>query len=182
MRPRSHIRFLLLISLVFILPPFSKTAFAQRNLGVPVKDAMVWAGFVGPGKSGINDTIYLSFGQYKAPLFLLAVNPDTGKMKQFNGPLSSEMGSWGFAFDRENRIYFGSYYHAHLLRFDPKTERWDDLGQPGGEKETFICSLTTAPDGKIWGGTLPSTNLFSYDPKTGVFKDYGRMDPSQVYC
>jgi hypothetical protein len=84
--------------------------------------------------------------------------------------------------DQENRIYLGSYYHAHLLRFDPKTEKWEDLGQPGGENESFICSLTTAPDGKIWGGTFPSAKLFSYNPKTGEAKDFGRMDEKQFYC
>jgi len=68
------------------------------------------------------------------------------------------------------------------LRFDPKTEHWDDLGQPGGETESFICALTTAPDGKIWGGTFPSTHLFSYDPKTGKIENFGRMDPDQFYC
>jgi streptogramin lyase len=92
------------------------------------------------------------------------------------------MGSWGFAVDQENRIYLGSYYNAHLLRFDPKTERWEDLGRPGGEKESFICRVTTAPDGKIWGGTYPSAKLFSYDPKTGVTENFDRMDPDQFYC
>ncbi len=157
-------------------------SFAFRDLGIPVKEAICWKAFVGPGKTGKKDTIYLSFGQYKAPLFLLAVNPDTGETKQFNGPLPSEMGSWGFAVDHENRIYLGSYYRAHLLRFDPKTEQWDDLGQPGGKKESFICALTTAPDGKIWGGTYPSAHLFSYDPKTGKSENFGRMDPEQFYC
>ena len=106
------------------------------------------------GRPGARDTIYISFAQYQAPLFLLAVNPNTGECKRFNGPLSSEMGSWGFTVDQGNRIYLGSHYGAHLLRFDPKTEKWDDLGQPGGEKESFICSITTAPDGKVWGGNL----------------------------
>jgi streptogramin lyase len=128
------------------------------------------------------DTIYLSFSQYDAPLFLLAINPDTGQMQQFNGPLSSEMGSWGFTVDHENRIYLGSYYQARLLRFDPKKEDWDDLGRPGGESESFICALTTAPDGKIWGGTFPSAKLFSFDPKTSETKNFGRLDETQFYC
>jgi hypothetical protein len=180
--PRPYLRFLLPFLIFFILDSFTKISFAQRDLGTPVKDAMCWAAHVGPGKTGKMDTIYLSFGQYKAPLFLLAVNPDTGEIKQFNGPLPSEMGSWGYTVDHENRIYLGSYYNAHLLRFDPKTEKWDDLGQPGGEKESFICRVTTAADGKIWGGTFPSAKLFSYDPKTGVREDFGRMDPDQFYC
>jgi streptogramin lyase len=92
------------------------------------------------------------------------------------------MGSWGFTLDHENRIYLGSYYSAHLLRFDPKTERWDDLGQPGGESESFICKITTGRDGKIWGGTYPSAKLFSYDPRTGESQNFGRMDPDQFYC
>lgn len=165
-----------------ILSSFSETLFAQRDLGVPVREAIVWGAYVGPGKTGKMDTIYLSFGQYKAPLFLLAVHPDTGKMKQFDGPLSSEMGSWGFTIDHQNRIYLGSYYNAHLLRFDPKTEEWEDLGRPGGETESFICKITTGKDGKIWGGTFPSAKLFSYDPGTGVIQNYGRMDSDQFYC
>jgi hypothetical protein len=171
------------LCLVFILLNFlPNISSAQKNLGIPVKEAIIWGAYVGPGKTGARDTIYLSFGQYGAPLFLLAINPDTGEMQQFNGPLSSEMGSWGFTIDHENRIYLGSYYNGHLLRFDPKTERWEDLGQPGGEKESFICRITTGPDGKIWGGTFPSAKLFSYDPKSGKSEDYGRMDPEQFYC
>jgi outer membrane protein assembly factor BamB len=164
------------------LSSFPKISFAQKDLGVPVREAICWGAFVGPGKTGVMDTIYLSFGQYEAPLFLLAVNSDTGQTRQFNGPLSSEMGSWGFTIDLENRIYLGSYYSAHLLRFDPRTEKWEDLGQPAGESESFICKITTARDGKIWGGTYPSAKLFSYDPKTGVTENFGRMDPDQFYC
>jgi outer membrane protein assembly factor BamB len=178
----SNLLFLIPILAFLFLNPLVTISFAQRDLGIPVREAIIWGAYVGPGKTGEMDTIYLSFGQYNAPLFLLAVNPDTGKMKQFNGPLSSEMGSWGYTMDHENRIYLGSYYHAHLLRFDPKKEDWDDLGRPGGETESFICALTTAPDGKIWGGTYPSAKLFSYDPNTGVIQDYGRMDPDQFYC
>lgn len=179
---RSYLPFLIPIFTVLLLNPLQKYSFAQRDLGVPVREAIVWGAYVGPGKTGKMDTIYLSFGQYQAPLFLLAVNPDTGQMQQLNGPLPSEMGSWGFTIDHENRIYLGSYYSAHLLRFDPKTEAWEDLGRPGGESESFICALTTAPDGKIWGGTFPSAKLFSFDPKTGETKNFGRLDETQFYC
>ncbi|NWG01922.1 MAG: hypothetical protein HXY44_03565 [Syntrophaceae bacterium] len=175
-------RLLIPVLAIFFLNLPQDLLFAQRDLGIPVRDAILWGAYAGPGKTGKMDTIYLSFGQYRAPLFLLAVNPDTGQMKQFDGPLSSEMGSWGFTIDQENRIYLGSYYSAHLLRFDPKTETWEDLGRPGGESESFICALTTAPDGKIWGGTFPSAKLFSFDPKTGETKNFGTMDETQFYC
>lgn len=174
---------IILSAFVFInLSTLPALSSVFRDLGTPVQEAVCWGAHVGPGRTGNRDTIYLSFGQYNAPLFLLSVNPDTGETHQFNSPLSSEMGSWGFTIDHENRIYLGSYYNAHLLRFDPKTEKWEDLGQLGGEKDSFICSLTTAPDGKIWGGTFPNTNLFSYDPKTGASENFGRMDPDQFYC
>jgi len=175
-------RFLILLLAFLILNPLPKISFAQRDLGIPVREAIIWGAYVGPGKTGEMDTIYLSFGQYNAPLFLLAVHPDTGQIRQFTSPLSSEMGSWGFTIDHENRIYLGSYYSAHLLRFDPKTEKWDDLGQPAGDSESFICKIATGRDGKIWGGTYPSAKLFSYDPKTGVSEDFGQMDPKQFYC
>jgi hypothetical protein len=174
--------FLVFVSVFIPLNLIHGVSLGFRDLGVPVREAVLWGTYVGPGKTGIRDTIYLSFGQYGAPLFLLAVNPDTGESRQFTGPLSTEMGSWGYTVDHENRIYCGSYYNGHLLRFDPKTEAWEDLGQPGGEKESFICRVTTAPDGKIWGGTFPSATLFSYDPKTGETRNFGRMDPEQFYC
>src|SRR5512136_1090100 len=116
------VHFLVLISAFVTLNLIHGTSFAFRDLGVPVRDAALWGTYAGPGKTGIWDTIYLSFGQYDAPLFLLAVNPDTGETRQFNGPLSTEMGSWGYTVDHENRIYCGSYYNGHLLRFDPKNE------------------------------------------------------------
>jgi outer membrane protein assembly factor BamB len=175
-------RSLILIFSLAIMGLSPRISFAIRDLGIPIRDAICWGVYAGPGKSGEKNTIYLSYGQYNAPLFLLAVHPDTGEIRQYNGPLFSEMGSWGFTVDHENRIYLGSYYSAHLLRFDPKTEKWDDFGQPGGKEESFVCSLTTAPDGKIWGGTFPSSKLFSYDPKTGRSEDFGRMDPDQFYC
>jgi len=179
---RAKLRPYLFILVFSIVIGVRSLSFAQKDLGIPVKEPVIWGAYAGPGKTGVLDTIYLSFSQYNAPLFLLAVNPETGQMRQFSGPLSSEMGSWGYTVDHENRIYLGSYYHAHLLRFDPKTEKWEDLGRPVGGKESFICAVTTAPDGKIWGGTYPSAKLFSYDPKTGVTENFDRMDPDQFYC
>jgi hypothetical protein len=179
---RGLIRFFVFVLISIFLYLYSETASAFRRLGTPVTEPVSWGAYLGPDNTGSLNTVYISFAQYGAPLFLLAVKPDTAEMKQFNGPLASEMGSWGYTLDQENRIYLGSYYNAHLLRFDPGTEKWEDLGRPCGEKESFICSLTTAPDGKIWGGTFPSAKLFSYDPKTGTTEDYGRMDPDQFYC
>jgi hypothetical protein len=127
------------LSLIHFLV-FPTISLAFRDLGTPVREAVSWGAYAGPGKTGKIDTIYLSFAQFGAPLFLLAVNPDTGDVRQFHGPLSSEMGSWGFTIDHENRIYLGSYYHARLLRFDPKTEKWDDLRQPAGKDRSSAAS------------------------------------------
>jgi outer membrane protein assembly factor BamB len=176
----SFCTFLLFFLFLFLI--FPKYSFSFRDLGIPIKEAVVWGAYIGPGKSGEKDTIYVSLGRYNESMSLLAINPDTGETKQFDSPIHSEMGSWGFTIDNENRIYVGTYYNAHLLRFDPKTEKWEDLGRPAGATESFICALTTSPDGKIWGGTFPSAKLFSYDPKTGETKDYGRMDEKQFYC
>jgi outer membrane protein assembly factor BamB len=174
--------FFIPILVLFILSSFPDPSFAFRNHGAPVKEGIAWGVYAGPGKTGRTDTIYIVLGRYKESVSLLAVHPDTGEIRQYNGPLPDEMGSWGFTVDQENRIYLGSYYHAHLLRFDPKTGTWDDLGRPAGESESFICALTMAPDGKIWGGTFPSAKLFSFDPKTGETKNFGRMDEKQFYC
>lgn len=176
------LRFILPIFLAIAFYSPHESGFAFRPIGVPVREGISWGSYAGPGKTGRMDTIYIVLGRYQESVSLLAVHPDTGEIRQFNGPLPHEMGSWGFAIDQENRIYLGTYYQAHLLRFDPKTERWEDLGRPGGESESFICGLTTAPDGKIWGGTFPSAKLFSFNPKTSETMNFGRMDDQQFYC
>ncbi len=163
-RVRGFIRFLLFLLLfpIFCLP--AKTSFAFRDLGIPVKDAICWRVHAGPGKTGEKNTIYLSFGQYKAPLFLLAVNPETGEMRQFNGPLSSEMGSWGFTVDHENRIYLGSYYNAHLLRFDPKTEKSENFGRM--DPDQFYCYPTAGENGLIYCAIqFEKMDIVVFDPK-----------------
>jgi hypothetical protein len=181
-RVRGFVRFFHFLSIFIFLNLSTEISFGFHNLGAPVKEGISWGSYAGPGKTGRTDTIYVVLGRYKESVSLLAVHPDTGEIRQFDGPLPDEMGSWGYAVDQESRIYLGSYYNAHLLRFDPKTEKWEDLGRPAGESESFICALTTAPDGKIWGGTFPSAKLFSFDPKTGETKDFGRMDEKQFYC
>ncbi len=179
---RSFLRIIISFLLFIPFPPPSESLSAFHRLGAPIKEGISWGSYVGPGKTGRMDTIYIVLGRYQESVSLLSVHPDTGEIRQFNGPLPDEMGSWGLTIDQENRIYLGTYYHAHLLRFDPATETWEDLGRPGGESESFICALTTAPDGKIWGGTFPSAKLFSFDPKTGETKNFGRMDERQFYC
>jgi len=67
--------------------------FAFRNLGAPVKEGIFWGSYAGPGKTGRTDTIYIVLGRYKESVSLLAVHPDTGEIRQFDGPLPNEMGS-----------------------------------------------------------------------------------------
>ena len=157
---------------VFITLLSPGISFAFRDLGIPVREAICWGVYSGPGKTGNRDTLYLSFGQYNAPLFLLGVNPDTGETRQFNGPLSSEMGSWGFTVDHENRIYLGSYYHAHLLRFDPGRKR-GRTSDSRVEKGNRLSAVSRRPLTERSGEELILGNLFSMTPRPGRAKISG---------
>jgi len=86
-------------------------------------------------------------------------------MEQFNG-LAPQKWLMGYTVDHENRIYLGSYYHAHLLRFDPKTEEWEDLGRPGGESNPSSVKLQQEEMEKF-GRDISFGKLFSFDPRQG---------------
>jgi len=120
----------------------------------PVKEAICWGVHAGPGNTGNWIPLSLLWSVRGAP-FSSYGQSRVGSDEAIPWPLSSEMGAWGFAVGQDNRIYLGTYYNAHLLRFDPRSETWEDLGRPGGETESFICQLTVAPDGKIWEERFP---------------------------
>lgn len=150
-----------------------------EKLGTPITKASLLGFAAGPGPSR-GEALYMSFHQTSRTGFLLAVDPKTGKSSRYLFPVQSEQGAWGITLGRDGKVYLGTHWNAHLLRFHPAKEALEDLGRPV-ESEQFIWCLATAPDGTIFGGTYPNCHLISYDPSTGKMKDHGRIDPRQQY-
>ncbi len=179
----SRLTGLLLVILVLIMGAENMEALAKENfevIGVPVKRAGFKGCIVGPDSTGEKDLLYFNFNQIGGTLFIVAVDPETGKSTQYNAPEGP--GAWAFIKGPDDKIYLGTWDGGLILRFDPKSpDRGIEVVGKPSETETYIWMYTIGHDGKLYGCTYPSAKIVSYDPKTGEMADLGRMDDTQMY-
>ncbi len=129
----------------------------------------------GPGPDG-TERLYVSY-TYISSMDFVAFDPETGDCKVWP---NSQGGAWAMETGPDGRIYIGTYTGGHILRFNPRAQRLEDLGQaiPG---ETYVWRLSLGPDRMLYGCTYPGAKLLQIEPATGKMNDLGRMDPSQNY-
>ena len=183
-----RVAFLVFVSLgcwsCFVVAEESRPEF--EILGTPVVKAGLMGTLVGPGPVEGSERVYFNFRQDGGKLFLVAVDPDTDRVEQFQSPVGT--GAWGFIVGPDNKIYLGTHEgpdpgdSGQILVFDPKQPEKgiQVVGRPS-ETETYIWMYTIGRDGKLYGCTYGNAKLVSYDPKTGDPADLGRMDDSQNY-
>jgi hypothetical protein len=156
-----------------------------REIGIPVRGVNWVRLFAGRQADG-TACLYATMGQESAPLFVLQIDPATGQLRQFdadhpeaNAPPATHMAP-------DERLYVGAAYAGRLLCFDPDAGAANDgdlldLGAIHPEAATFPCRIDTAPDGGVWIGSYPTADLTRFDPATGEFTRYGRVDDVDMY-
>jgi hypothetical protein len=120
-------------------------------------------------------------GQESAPMFVLQIDPHNGDLRQFDASLSEANFCPTAHMSPDGRLYLGAAYAGHLLCFDPSQDALVDLGAIHAQAATFPCRIDIAPDGGVWIGSYPTADLTRYDPATGEFARYGRMDDVDMY-
>src|SRR5205807_10616038 len=75
----------------------------------------------------------------------------------------------------------GTLSSAHILRLDPGTGEFTDMGRPS-PTEQDSWRLAQGSGHKLYGGTYPSAKIVRFDPATGKGEDLGRMDPTEEYA
>jgi streptogramin lyase len=150
-----------------------------ETIGIPVKAVTHVAVKVGLNRDK-KPQVYSAMAQNAANFILLVIDPETGAFRQIvpegekhnypNAPIMS----------RDGRLYIGAAYSGHLIYFDPEKDALIDAGLIH-EGSTFPCGLDEDAAGRIWIGSYGDADLTSYDPTTGAFKGYGRMDDIDMY-
>ena len=156
-----------------------------RDLGVPVK-GVSWAR-LHPGRTADGRASLLaSMCQSNGGLFVLSIDLETGHCTQYpvRDGINSTFSPASWRSLLSGILYVGSGWDAHLHRFDANhPERGlEDLGRfdPSPEASSPFA-LTETPDGAIWIGTYAGARLAKFDPATGAFTAYGRMDENDNY-
>jgi hypothetical protein len=135
---------------------------------------------VGPDGHG-GDALYFNFNQVSGKLFLVQVDPDTGRSRQFDAPEGP--GAWAFVVGPDERIYLGTWDGGLILRFDPKKpdRGIEVMGKPSRTEE-YLWQFDLAKDDKLYACTYPQAKLVRYDPQTCSMEDLGRMHPTEMYA
>ncbi|WP_211588517.1 PQQ-binding-like beta-propeller repeat protein [Allorhizocola rhizosphaerae] len=145
------------------------------SLGVPLQDVLLVGGTVAPGPGGRTVLWSASSG---APAHLNAVDPATGEaIARLDLPGAG--GSWAVDSAPDGSVYVGTYGGSKLFRWTAATGVVD-LGKPIAS-ETFVWDVATDEQSIVYGGTSPNGKLFSYNPGTGQYRDYGQLSPGHQY-
>jgi streptogramin lyase len=139
------------------------------NLGVQVRKATMMRGDVGRDKDGRLMIYTVLMG---APAVLSVVDVASGDVV-VNYPLPDTSGAWSVTVATDGTVYLGAYNQGLVYRFDPKTEKLENLGHPFETKDTVLYPMAAGPGGKMYGGSYPSGHAYEYDPQKKAFRDLG---------
>jgi len=151
-----------------------------RDLGVPVRSVNWVRLHAGRNRAG-DPCIYATMGQQAAGLFVLQIAPKTGQSRQYPSKVRNANYPTATLMSRSGRLYVGAAYAGHLLCFDPAKDALEDLGPINPGAVSFPCRMDEDADGRIWIGSYGTADLTYYDPGSGKFTRYGRMDEVDMY-
>jgi hypothetical protein len=152
-----------------------------HDIGIPVR-GVNWIRLLVARSADGAECLLATMGQQGDNLFVLEIDPSTGKCRQFISKVPGSNYPTAACLSRTGKLYIGSAYAGHLLCYDPAKGALDDLGQINGDKAVFPCLIDEDAEGRIWIGSNPGADLTCYDPATGQFTRYGAMDDVDQYC
>jgi hypothetical protein len=155
-----------------------------RDLGIPVK-GVSWVR-LHPGQTADGKASLLaSMSQTNGGLFVVEINLETGHCRQLavRDPVHALFSTAAFRSQRTDLLYLGSAWDGHLHRFDANhpDRGIEDLGKIEVGEDIFPAGITEAADGAIWIGICNGARLVKFDPATGAFTRFGRMDAVDQY-
>lgn len=159
-------------------------AATVRELGIPIR-GVNWGRLHAGATPDGRPSILISFGQNNGGLFVADVDFKTGHCTQHavKDRIASTFPTASLRSPRTGVLYIGSAWDAHLHRFDPAhPERGlEDLGQIDPSEGNFPTGMTEAADGSIFIGLCNGARLVRFDPTTGAFTRFGRIDQTDQY-
>lgn len=95
-------------------------------------------------------------------------------------PLPETTVGWGLTTGADGSLYVAGS-GGHLFRYFPSSGTLRDLGRVTA-RATTVWDLEKGTDGRIWGVSYPSAELWSYDPSTDRITSRGSVSSSHAYA
>ncbi|MFC1453457.1 hypothetical protein ACFLSJ_08965, partial [Verrucomicrobiota bacterium] len=153
------------------------------DLGVPVRSVNWVRLFPGRRADGA-PCLYGTMGQQAKSLFVVQIDLVNGHCTRFLSDVpQANYPTFAIWSERRQCLFVGAAYAGHLLRLDPRAARLEDLGaiNPEPDAASFPCRIDEHPDGSLYVGSYGQCDLTRFDPDTGEFHRFGRMDESDMY-
>jgi hypothetical protein len=154
-----------------------------RELGVPVK-GVSWVRLHPGVTADGRPSLLASMGQNNGGCFVLDIDVETGRCQKYPSRMPhAEFPVSAIRSLRTGILWVATAWCGHLHRFDlAHPERgFEDMGEIDPGKVTFPTGIAEAPDGRLYIGGCPGCTLTRFDPATGEFSRFGRMDPVDKY-
>ncbi len=159
----------------------SDTRQELRDLGVPVRAVFHCIPHPGRDRSG-GPSLLISMGQHAGGFLVLDVDVNGGRCVQHECRCPGAFeASASFRSATTGALYAGSCYTGQLHRFVPGAAAIEDMGAVDPALATFPCGIDEAPDGAIFVGAYPGCCLSRFNPATGEWTRFGRMDETDMY-
>jgi outer membrane protein assembly factor BamB len=152
-----------------------------REVGIPVRAvnrAQLFAGRNGAGEP----CLYATMSQQAANLFVLQIDPETGRLRQFWPDVPDSNYTTAVYQARNGRLYIGAAHSGQLYCFDPEQDNLVNFGTINGKAAIFPCRIDEDSRGLIWISSYGTADLTSFNPETGEFTRYGRLDEVDMYA
>jgi hypothetical protein len=164
------------------IPLYSTTAAGGETARMPDGTVRTYLAFSGkPGYLAEIDTLTK---RVMRMLPLYVPGPPSGEVPADQGG----QGAWGVSIDKRGTVYVSTYGYGHVYRLPWNADAIEDLGRPS-PRTSFTWEGDTDQHGVFYFGTYegfgpapqPPGRLFSWDPATRQYRDYGDFGAEFLY-
>ncbi|MFO7948639.1 MAG: hypothetical protein R6V19_17690 [Armatimonadota bacterium] len=99
------------------------------------------------------------------------IDAETGEIEEIPRPIERDC-PFSSLLSSEGLYY--TYFGGHFMEFDPQ-QREFTVVQKGPEGANRARSMTEDDNGVIWAALSNNSDVVSYDPRTGEFREYGSV-------
>ena len=142
--------------------------FRDHGVATPVSSAR---GIVATANGEGENVVLVWLFDHRGGYGILMINADTGESRTFPAPFPPG-GDTPYASILSSGNKYYTHFNSHFVEFDPEKPGFTFHHET---RPRMAMSMTEDDRGRIWSATYPNSGLVSYDPETGVFKDYGYL-------
>lgn len=126
--------------------------------------------------------LLINMSQDGGRFFIYHIDVEAGVGVQTFSPFPDSGHVVAFLSTRHAALFLAAGPCGHLFRYDLNTRKITDHGVIDDQPRLQLTvQMDESPDGILYLGTHDMAHLVSFDPGTGVFRRYGRMDPTDHY-